>query len=120
MNCWFCYTPLNFDNVTYQNSSYKEVTCQYPSCQQANVNYKFMGCNLLNMIQFKAILNERVYYINYYMAEKQINVTKESLPTFYENNIQYSYESVLHVDYQSVILTPNNVNEKLSLFLLFT
>ena len=120
MNCEFCYTPLNFDNVTYQSSSYKEVACQHPNCLQANVTYKFMGYDLLDMIQFKAILNERVYYINYYVAVKQMNVTKQSLTTYYECKVQYSYESLLHLDYQSVILTPKNVNEKLSLFLLFT
>lgn len=120
MNCDFCYTPLDFNNFTYQSSSYKEIACHYPSCKEANVTYKFINYDILDLIQFKAILNERIYYINYYVALHEMNVTKQNIPTYYEGRVQLSYESVLHVDCQSMILTPTNVNEKLSLFLLFT
>jgi hypothetical protein len=121
MNCDFCYAPLNFEYTTYQSSTYKEVACQHPSCLEANVLYKFINYDILDMIQFKAILNERTYYINYYVTVHQMNVTKQSLTTYlYEGKPQHSYDSVLRLDYQSMILTPTNVNEKLSLFLLFT
>lgn len=118
MNCWFCTTPLNL----VQANEYQECHCSNLGCQEYNVLYKYF--HTLDIVQFKTIINEKIYFINYWVTVKQMNVTKQLVSNNSINNSPlndlFSYESVIHIPYESIVLTPNNVSVKLPLYLLFS
>lgn len=112
MNCWFCNSHTNYiDNP----DPYKEY-----NCVQCKVKYKFTS-NSLNIVQFKTKLNNRSYIINYWVQTKMLVVVEQTHDIFTRIlSDPFEYNVILEIPCEHYPITPQNVNEKLPLFLLFT
>jgi len=108
MNCWFCNSQIDVPDL-----SFRDISCTNSKCHPYNVVYKFTNNNSLIVVQMRTQLNNHKYIVNYWMDLKRIIVV-EQLPA------PYSYEKVLEIPCECFPINPNNVNDKLSLFLLLS
>jgi len=116
IRCWFCN-----ENITMP-------ACQNTDCLKASVLYSIKeyhdsenGFYNLQKVQFKTNINKRNYRINYHLPNSQMTVFQlnhhpDSAGSF---NIT-SQKFVLSITYESLILTPQNVKDKLPLLITFS
>lgn len=102
-----------------------------PKCLQHNVVYSFFSSTPTRpnsdvyRVQFKTNLHikntEKTYAINYFPGDKKLSVVEHIPVPFTGDYAATSYVSqiVFEITYTSFSLTPENVNEKLPILLLF-
>lgn len=110
MNCWFCNNPIGSPNLNNLN-----VYCGDSKCEKYYVNYDFdrvhheYTYNLLK-VQIRTTLNDYKYIINYWINQRKMNI-------LYQKD-EAALEYAIRTHYDSIILTPSNVDTKLPLYLL--
>lgn len=118
MNCWFCNQPTIISDKNYNVSNYNSY-CQSESCRPSKVTYVFVGLRdrmELSKIQFVANINSTNYHIGYFILDKVMEVYK-IIP---QPGDHLGYQEVLSMDYDSLILTPQNVQHRLPIIITFS
>lgn len=123
MKCVFCNDPLT---ISY---------CENKVCRPYHVAYIFgihrnnpeeqLNQSNLAKIQFKVRLhNNKDYEINYHVATKDLEIIEQisHYISFDEDSSStaYTYKNVLITKYDSLTITPTNVQDKLPTILLFS
>lgn len=125
MECWFCHQPT------------KPSLCRSEECLKYAVNYVFLEehnvrtCTYaLTKAQFAATLDSREYLINYLPLTRQMEVierialsAKPVMGVDYYLKIagvDYAIKDVFVISCDSLILTPQNVKDKLPTLITFS
>lgn len=114
MNCWFCHQPV------------ATILCNSKECRPHYVTYIMQNLNIENpylfKIQFKVLLQNHDYFINYFPSKKQMEVIERiTLPLDPESvSMNYSFKTIFTVTYSSITITPQNAQSKLPLLILFS
>lgn len=122
MKCVFCNDPLT---ISY---------CENKVCRLYHVAYVFViqrnkpndNLNQSNLakIELKVRLHNKDYQINYHVATKDLEIIEQisHYISFDEDSSStaYTYKNVLVTKYDSLTITPTNVQDKLPTLLLFS
>lgn len=115
MNCWFCNQSFQ-PNLDCDRKDLK-FKCDNHKCYQHYVTYFFNQHYSLNIMQFKANLNNFNYFINYYDKDKRMLIVKQ---TYCDKSVLFDYETILDIPYNRLTLTLDNYKDKLPILLLFS
>lgn len=108
MNCWFCQQSI------LPPYGYEPVYCYNSSCQNKKVFYIINDDLSIFKSQFTTIFNNEMYNIKYFPEDKEINISHEYSS---ENNITFD-KMIFERHYESMFLTPKNIDIKLPTILL--
>lgn len=119
--CWFCEQELQYPPY-----------CSFRDCKQKYVTYTlvtgkpFRPRDLIK-VQFKTTTysggSEREYIINYYPPKMEMEIVEQKRVPINDNEESpwesFNFKTILTFPYDSLILTPNNVDQKLPTLLTF-
>lgn len=113
VECWFCQRLIHKTN--------KIISCPNLDCCEFYVNY-YLDNNEPHNAQFTATLsNNRKYIIEYYPSTKTM-VVDAFIRNFFSDKKSPGWEikNVFSAKYDSLYLTPQNVEKKLPLLIAFS
>jgi|WetSurMetagenome_2_1015567.scaffolds.fasta_scaffold164284_3 hypothetical protein len=113
MNCLFCQSFIEALNDVERAFSFK--SCTSDSCKHYDVTYAVKD-NHLKEVWFTVYKPNFAYMISYYLKDKMIEVEVGISP---EPGAAYGFKSLFKTSYNSISISPLNIQEKLPTLLTF-